>query len=192
MTVCLWDTQEGTLLATLKGHSGLVLSVAFSPDGQKLASGSDDETVRLWDSQAGTCLATLRGHSGGVKNVAFSPDGQRLASASYDETVCLWDSQAGTLLATLEAESYGMLFADSSTLYAGIPKLAPSVTGLVKVKFTGQSMSPTVVPIFWFPSSWNVSVVSIDPTCSYAAIGCKNGRVYIVDISEVVKNLNVS
>jgi WD40 repeat protein len=190
--VCLWDSQEGTLLATLKGHSDWVSSVAFSPDGQRLASGSYDRTVHLWDSQAGTCLATLKGHSDYVKNVAFSPDGQRLASASYDKTVCLWDSQAGTLLAILEAESYGMLFADSSALYAGITKLALSVTGLVKVKFTGQPMSPTVDPIFWFPSSWDVSVVSIDPTFSYAAIGCINGRVYIVDISEVVKNLNLS
>ena len=78
----LWDVQTGEQLATLKGHTDGVYSVAFSPDGSTLASGSADNTVRLWDVQTGEQLRTLEGHTDGVTSVAFSPDGSTLASGS--------------------------------------------------------------------------------------------------------------
>jgi Flp pilus assembly protein TadD len=76
--------------------------VAFSPDGQRLASGSVDHTVRIWDSATGTELIALKGHAGQVCSVAFSPDGQRLASGGDDQTVRIWDSATGKELFALK------------------------------------------------------------------------------------------
>jgi WD40 repeat protein len=73
------------------GHEDTVTSVAFSPDGQRLATGSDDKTARVWDLATGTELLRLAGHEGDVTSVAFSPDGQRLATGSQDGTARAWD-----------------------------------------------------------------------------------------------------
>ena len=78
--------------STLVGHTNPVHGVAFSPDGQTLASGSWDNTVRLWRVSDGILLRTLEGHTDPVLSVAFSPDGQTLASGSRDKTVRLWKS----------------------------------------------------------------------------------------------------
>jgi DNA-binding beta-propeller fold protein YncE len=82
-----------------------VLSVAFSPNGQALASGYLDSTIRLWDAASGALLRTLEGHTSRVLGVAFSPDSRLLASASWDNTIRLWDAASGALLRTLEGHT---------------------------------------------------------------------------------------
>jgi len=79
----------------IEGHSNLVLSVAWSPDGSTLASGSADTTIRLWDASSGTLLRVLEGHSDPVLGVAWSPDGSTLASGSADTTIRLWNLDTG-------------------------------------------------------------------------------------------------
>ncbi|MEH2291656.1 nSTAND1 domain-containing NTPase, partial [Nostoc sp.] len=76
---------------TLEGHSSKVNSVAYSPNGQQLASASDDNTIKIWNVSSGQLLKTLTGHSSKVNSVAYSPNGQQLASASDDNTIKIWN-----------------------------------------------------------------------------------------------------
>ena len=80
---------------TLVGHAGSVWSVAFSPDGKRIVTGSDDATAKVWDAETGQELLTLKGHTGSVISVAFSPDGKRIVTGSDDKTVKVWDAATG-------------------------------------------------------------------------------------------------
>ena len=105
-TVCLWDIVNGKHKKILKGHIGWVKSIAFSPDGHLIASGSTDKTVRLWDAVSGEHKKTLTGHQSLINSVCFSPDGQLLASGSEDKTVRLWDTISGKHKNTLTGHWY--------------------------------------------------------------------------------------
>ncbi|WP_119068296.1 eIF2A-related protein [Aggregatilinea lenta] len=91
-------------LAAFTGHQEYVNSVAWSPDGTMLASGSDDMSVRLWDVASGEEVRVLRGHEDYVNAVAFSPDGNTVASASYDGVVKLWSAATGQEIKQMEAD----------------------------------------------------------------------------------------
>ena len=84
---------------------GIVVSVAFSPDGKFLATGHANGEIRLWEVAEGKQLTIYRGHGDRVKSVAYSPDGKTLASCSFDETVKLWDISTGDCLQTLQGHS---------------------------------------------------------------------------------------
>ena len=79
----------------LRGHEGRVNSAAFSADGRRLVTASDDRTARLWEAGTGKELAVLRGHEGRVNSAAFSADGRRVVTASEDYTVRLWEVAHG-------------------------------------------------------------------------------------------------
>ena len=79
-------------MRVLSGHSHRIWSIAFSPDGKTLASGSWDKTIRLWNPQTGKRISTLRGHTQRVWSVAFSPDSKTLFSSSFDKTIKIWQT----------------------------------------------------------------------------------------------------
>jgi WD40 repeat protein len=100
-TISLKDLGSGKTL-DLRGHGdtssgfgtgGMIHDLAYSPDGQRLASASADGTVRIWDTTTGASISVLQGHRGEVDSVAFSPGGERLVSAGRSDGVRIWDSR---------------------------------------------------------------------------------------------------
>jgi WD40 repeat protein len=89
----------------LKGHTGLVAKIAFSPDGKSVVTASQDGTARLWDDESGNELAILKGHQKDVNTAAFSPDGKRVVTASDDGTARLWDAESGKAIAELKGHA---------------------------------------------------------------------------------------
>jgi small GTP-binding protein len=90
------------LLRTLKAHQGPVLSVAFDPQGETLASAGTDITVKLWEVRSGKMLRTLEGHRETIYSVAFDPQGGTLAGGGRDRTVKLWEVRSGRLFCSLK------------------------------------------------------------------------------------------
>ena len=90
----------------LKGHTKLVLDLAWSPDGKRLASCAQDDTAKLWNFQQSRETHTLRGHSNFVNQISWAPNGQRIATAGRDGTVKVWDSESGAeILSLLDLQS---------------------------------------------------------------------------------------
>lgn len=105
---------------TLEGHSGAVVSVAFSPNGQLLASSSSDTTIKLWNPKTGKEFYTFKEHLKSVDSIAISPDGQTLVSGSRDTTIKIWNlttkKEIYTLTAHTEIVSFVAISPDGQTL----------------------------------------------------------------------------
>ena len=100
-TARLWDAATGRLQAVLTGHKNSIFAVAFSPDGTRAATVSQDQTGRLWDGHTGQLLSVLRGHTGLVRHLVFAPNSARLVTAADDGTLRVWDATAGDLIGVL-------------------------------------------------------------------------------------------
>ena len=104
-TIKIWSVTNGKCLKTIEGYTGHLMSygrlmsdghsesincVAWSPDGTKIASASDDATIKIWSVMDGKCLKTLKGHTRAITSVAWFPDGSKIISASNDGTIRVW------------------------------------------------------------------------------------------------------
>ena len=113
-TARIWDAASGVQLAVLSGHgeglpsddeSGNVRSAAFSPDGRRIVTASNDKSARVWDAATGRQLAVLSGHDQAVRTAAFSPDGRRIVTASADQTARIWDAATAKPLDVLSGHA---------------------------------------------------------------------------------------
>lgn len=91
--------------AILRGHTGIVFSVAYSPDGTCIASGSADKNICIWNTKTGECMNVLSGHEGFVETVIFSPDGKYVISGSLDKTIRVWNLSDGRCVKVLNEHS---------------------------------------------------------------------------------------
>jgi WD40 repeat protein len=149
--IIIWDAESGEVIKTLEGHSASVNSVAFSPDGKTIASGSY-RNIKLWNSQTGVVLKTLAGLAGnivgGFTSVAFSPDGKTLASAGVsvdgnNGTITIWDRNTGEELRTLAGHArsvHSVAFSpDGKTIASG------GMDKTVKLWNIGSELAPRTI-----------------------------------------------
>ena len=174
----LWDVETGQQQALLEGHWDGVYSVSFSPDGQTLASGSWDETVRLWDVETGQQQALLEGHWDGVYSVSFSPDGATLASSSRDGTVRLWDVETGQQQAVLEGHWDGVTSVSFSP--DGATLASSSWDGTVRLWEVATGQQQAVLEGHWD----GVTSVSFSPDGQTLAIG--SGTILLWDMAPYI------
>jgi WD40 repeat protein/transcriptional regulator with XRE-family HTH domain len=166
----LLSTQATSFDGRLRGHSGPVNSVAFSPDGTTLATASSDATVRLWNTASRQVTATLTGHTGAVTSVAYSADGTRLATAGADGTVRLWDAATHRMTATLPGHQGAVrsvaFSPDGHTLVSGgsdrTVRLWNVPDGTARAVLTGHT--DWVMAVAFAPDGHTVASASADRT----------------------------
>jgi WD40 repeat protein len=162
--------------------------VVFSPDGQMVASGSSDNTVRLWDTRTGKARGTLHGHSNRVTTVAFSPDGQLVASGSDDKTARLWDIKTKSARVIKRGRYDEVSFTpDGLRLNVGSEQVttrAPSsnessaeqlpTNPLYSLDDTGQWVSSAGMKFFWIPPDRRPGVAAVRD--NIVVLGSYSGR----------------
>jgi WD40 repeat protein len=165
--------------AFLRAHDDNVWSVAFSPDGKMLASGSEDNTIILWDIATGQPIALLDGHTGRVWSVAFSPDGKILTSGSEDTTIILWDVATHQQLSQLtdhRSAIYSVAFSPNGKILASGSKDGSILLWDVKTS--------TLINRFFPRDGYldSVNSVAFSPDGRVLASGCQDTTIILWNV----------
>lgn len=177
-SVQVWDWRNRQLLHALSGHSDIVLSVVFSPDGQTLASGSKDGSIILWDSIEGTEIRTLAGNAGAINELAFSPDGGTLASGSEDGSIALWDAASGFRKRTLREH----------TQEIGVLRYSPDGATLASMDespgvIEWDTAAGTPMHEYAIAGYSQMASMSLSPTQEILASGDRDGNILLWDLT---------
>ncbi|MGB3207593.1 MAG: WD40 repeat domain-containing protein [Crinalium sp.] len=178
-------------LKVLSGHSGFVSSLAITLDGQKLISGSWDDTIKIWNLSTGELLDTLEAHTDDVECVAIAPEGQTLVSAGWDNdsTIKIWDLNTSNLLHSIYCEDSVVLVAitpDGQKIVSGETKNVIKVWDLNDQELLQNLGSP--LENFPHPSWWHKCIV-ITPDGKRIISALKTLMIYDLETGEVVNNL---
>lgn len=176
-TICIWDFKTQRLKRAVHGHTKPVTSVAFSPDGKILATGSDDKTIKLWNQDYQE-IHTLVGHQHVVKSVAFSPNGQIIASGSWDKTVRLWDitTGKGIVLAGHKLQVSAVTFSPDGKFLASA---SFDKTVRLWINNTHQYSLSNILS----SHTWAVTAVAFSPDGKILATGSDDNTIKLWDIN---------
>lgn len=175
--------NEGNVPLIYMGHTAAVNCITWSPDGEYIASASDDQTVQVWNASTGLSLFTYRGHSEPVNSVAWSPNGRYIASASNDRTVQIWEASSGTPLSTCHGHTQGV----NSVAWSPDGKYIASASGDKTVRIW-ETVSGTPYSVLHGHTQivWDVSW-SPDGKLVASASGDKTVRVWSISTSKVYR-----
>jgi len=173
----IWDISTGNCLKTFYGHSGIIYKVTFSPFGNHIASGSDDNTLKIWDTSTGKCINTFTGHNGSVISIDYSPDDIHIASGSTDETIRIWDQQSGKCTKTLSGHKGKVV----SVSFSPNGKYLASGSSDNSIKIWNVSDGHCIKT--FYPNSGKINSLSFSPNGKYLASGLSDNTIKIWDIS---------
>jgi dipeptidyl aminopeptidase/acylaminoacyl peptidase len=168
----IWDVRKGVEILNIPLVGSMAMSVAFSPDGQRIVSGAWDGRIRIWEASNGADIMTIKAHEMPIHCVAFSPDGKSIISASGDRTTKIWDAITGTETMTLRGHGDRVVSAqfspDGKRIITGsndgTAKLWDAVTG---------------AELLTFPSQRGADDVAFSPDGKTIAVGTFEGRVIL-------------
>jgi hypothetical protein len=186
-------------------YNDWVTSIAWSQDGSRLASGSQESTVSIWYPVTSQCALTLKGHNGSIESIAWSQDGSRLASASNDKTVRIWDPVTGQCESTLHISSpfflqfdqvnFNRLQTSNGTFdvgFAGPIKPTPQFLTLPKqcgygLNYDHSWITYNGVNLLWLPAEFRrMPFPFFAMSAMTLAIGLSSGRVIILVLAEQI------